>query len=763
MVVRNRHCASFGSRPSVETYVAESSNEAETKSFGETSTVLVLFRKTPCDAAQAKNDATVRKGLLRGVCGSLHRKPLEARLYEFGSGSPLEGHAVLALMSDHASLEYFAQETKLRKLVQKSQPHRQPSGSFSMRRSMSAAGFASRDGVKFFDWQPFRRSEASRFVGSAPPGTSEAVSGGPCTSPGFFSPAETLLLVLWRAHVSRYEHEDEDNNMQDENKGNSANEEPLWLELARTEHWPALRLAQRLGTVESICALHGNEYKMLRKREYQAPLFRSSPSRREHVGGIRQLFGPYCGLYFVFCDELAQYVVPPAIIGSVIAVMNHSATEDIAAFLDMYICPCFALFIAMWGTFFTEHWKRHSAIFAHESGLKGTDGLDAGMVAPAEFFFTTRGIFNAEDVDMVAQMAEDGLNAPQPRESSMRYLLTVSVMLLVILVASIVIVMLLWISDVVENLTDNVFVANSPVILYLVVVEYCEKHYKTVAVWLTQKERHLVFTEHVKSLTIKNAVFQLVNNLGWFVYLALWKQDIAYLRSQLFLFLTLKQGIPIVTDIILPRIQLQRRIVTEDPSTPKSKPRVVTTYRVRSDGGLELEEENAANKEDCMADKIQEQLSRPPAALSKEYQDHVIVSACCLFFAGIMPSTAVLCLIHTLYKRYGDCYKFARVARRLMPTAEDSIVFDCWVVVFEALSICGVTMTCVLIYLSRPSLGLAHVMVLEHMILFAKFFLSQAIPDRPEWLMREEIVREEAKKSKSMSTMFTNEIDAGSS
>merc|ERR1712023_350017 len=66
---------------------------------------------------------------------------------------------------------------------------------------------------------------------------------------------------------------------------------------------------------------------------------------------------------------------------------------------------------------------------------------------------------------------------------------------------------------------------SAPMLSYVLVVMLMEKFYNWAARVLTQMEHHLVYESHAKSLAMKRAGFQLVNNLGWFIYVAFWKQD----------------------------------------------------------------------------------------------------------------------------------------------------------------------------------------------------------------------------------------------
>jgi len=540
------------------------------------------------------------------------------------------------------------------------------------------------DETHFYHWAPFSCREATQFE----PGERDTL----------FTPAETLQLLLWRVHMgavpkSLYEQLDTTN-------------EPPWLIHGRDQDWPALRLAEMLGVVEAIWSLHEDVDKPTWK-VLQPRLTDFLRSNEDRLSSTRSYFSPYCALYFLFCDEYLKFLKFPAVVGLLVFVMRLYRPE-----WDKILWPVIALFISVWSTLFLEHWKRQSAVFAHQSGFRGVDRHDACVMAPAKFFFASRGIRRAEDVHRVST---SGLSFPATKESVLTYLWTVAAMVLIFFLTTSVMGVLLWLGHIVELMTSDVFLQNAPVVLYLAVVGALQGVYDDAAEWLTHREGHQVYSVFVKSLTVKKAFFQLMNYLGWFLYLAFWVQDIEYLRNQLMVFLACKMlVIPVATDIVIPHVR----------------------------GKLRRVEPQESNREDKFRREIEDQWGSPTPELSNEYQELAIVFASATFFAGVFPIGLPLSLVHLILSMWSDCYKMFFTTRRMLPHPEDGIVFEAWQAVFEALSVIAVVTNCALIRIVSDC-SMLQMVVLEHVLLFFKAYLSYSIPDCPEWLTRQDILRDQ--------------------
>merc|ERR1740130_2306239 len=92
-------------------------------------------------------------------------------------------------------------------------------------------------------------------------------------------------------------------------------------------------------------------------------------------------------------------------------------------------------------------------------------------------------------------------------------------------ITGVIIGVLLWVGDFVALYTENVILVNLPIVLYIVVVGIFEIFYRWLAKALTQLEQHQMYSEYLKSLTLKSAAFTIMNTLGWFFYIAFWQRD----------------------------------------------------------------------------------------------------------------------------------------------------------------------------------------------------------------------------------------------
>eukprot|EP00812_Abedinium_dasypus_P011770 NODE_5313_length_593_cov_300.747212.p1 GENE.NODE_5313_length_593_cov_300.747212~~NODE_5313_length_593_cov_300.747212.p1 ORF type:complete len:161 (+),score=52.68 NODE_5313_length_593_cov_300.747212:65-484(+) len=113
------------------------------------------------------------------------------------------------------------------------------------------------------------------------------------------------------------------------------------------------------------------------------------------------------------------------------------------------------------------------------------------------------------------------------------------------------------------------------------------------------------------------------------------------------------------------------------------------------------------------------------------------------FFSGILPIGISFALGQVIMERMLDSFKLYLVCRRERPRPEDPIIFEAWQDVFEALSVISVALNIALIKIAYPSINTMALVLLEHFLLFFKAYLTYSIPARPEWLMREELIRGE--------------------
>jgi len=302
---------------------------------------------------------------------------------------------------------------------------------------------------------------------------------------------------------------------------------------------------------------------------------------------------------------------------------------------------------------------------------------------------------------------------------------TIIPMVLLLGVVGAVVHLLLWIGDLAEKRFQSVVMQNLPVLLYLVVAFFLEKVYLSIGAKLTDWEGHPIHAQHLKSLTAKAASFQLVNYLGYFVYVAFWMMDITLLQSQLRMFMTVKQAIGLSMETLVPMAQHRWHCNREARKNAERK----RDDGEPADGGLRAE--------------CERQLSLGRVDLGGEYLQLAVLFATTTSFAVAFPLGPLLALIFTLVSRYTDAFKLLKLSQRAPPRHADTVVLDTWLDIFEAISTCAVCVNfgCWALAAERGA-SLLQVVLLEHAVLFFKFYASWAIPDRPLSAERKEVAIE---------------------
>jgi len=207
----------------------------------------------------------------------------------------------------------------------------------------------------------------------------------------------------------------------------------------------------------------------------------------------------------------------------------------------------------------------------------------------------------------------------------------------------------------------------SPILLYLGVTVPLQLGWDWVAERLTHLEHHAAYAEFERSLVFKRALFCLVNSMGWFVWVAFVQRDLAYLRSQLTIFMVCKQYPKIVVLKMLVPWVMSRKRATTGPGTLRD--------RVLGSGVA-----GAAGHFDA-------------------YMEVAVIFACVAMFVVVFPGVAVLAAIALILELKAEAFQALRIQRRPMPV-DDSASVLVWTTVFQVLCVVGIVSSCALLQLT---------------------------------------------------------------
>lgn len=581
----------------------------------------------------------------------------------------------------------------------------------------------------FLRWKSYKRSPG--------PGHGEAAD-----SESEFNSAQVLSLLYRCAFQAVFPRASDD-----------VPEEFRDLDLLCQRH-SVMSLALHGGVVDKVTALHDPSQ---RQRLWELwPRLRGGLAPMP-IDSIVTYFGIHTAEYFAFLHEYATWLLLPAVLGvAVQAVLSlgHDGLDEVA---ERHISQAFMVFMSVWTTAFIEHWKRCRAGLHYQFGARLEDRqAEAECEAPAAYCIETQRLARAfaagsrqraESDHEVRDLSKDKEQGLAGFLILFRFLRTVVAMSCLAAAVSGVVYLLLRLGEVAQQRSDSVVIQNAPVVIYLIVVSLMERLYQKGVSSLVHMEGHVSFAEHLKSLISKTLFFQLVNYLGWFLYVAFCIQDLDYLRSQLLSFMTVKQVVAVAQEVLLPVI-LQRfrrwqgkgaQASSKEPdmssaAAPKTRRcaslRRLGTHAVLGDG-TSLEKD------------VGRQLALDKTDLCTEYQQLVVLFALTSSFAIAFPCGPLLALLHSYVSRRSDGYKFLMVNMLSAPSAADGVISDTWVEVLEALSIVSVVCNVAVLAVSGSRWTALSLAVLEHALLIFKAYLAWSVPDQPEWIRREDAAFQE--------------------
>ena len=250
------------------------------------------------------------------------------------------------------------------------------------------------------------------------------------------------------------------------------------------------------------------------KRRIKSPI--ATEWRHKHildasvpVNGVKNYFGEKVALYFGFTGFLTNALIPVAIFGLPLFVVQRTLNYDDKALLVLNAIYC--IFIAFWGTIMLEYWRRYEATLAFSWGT--TDFFQDEVPRP-EFKGRTRRSPINDDL-------EELFYSPIKRAVSISigFLVSVVVVLIVIGIVAGLIIMR-W--KLTEQLMVNGFDGAGPLtsVLNAIQIQIFNFIYEILAFKLTDWENHKTQSSYERSFIVKSYLFQFVNSYNALFYIA---------------------------------------------------------------------------------------------------------------------------------------------------------------------------------------------------------------------------------------------------
>mmetsp|Transcript_2634 Transcript_2634/g.8135 ORF Transcript_2634/g.8135 Transcript_2634/m.8135 type:complete len:817 (-) Transcript_2634:151-2601(-) len=425
---------------------------------------------------------------------------------------------------------------------------------------------------------------------------------------------------------------------------------------------PVFLAGIEVGEVEAIFPLidqkkDKDEYKQVLKSWRSVCFWRPPP-----VEDVARLFGPSVALYFSYMQMYAMNLVFPAliVIGSFVWHIQHrSLGLNIhwgAAFGEGWSQATWVLVLSTWSTIWFLQWQQR--ISADVCRL-GQDKLhkDTYSIDSTNLYFKRRGFKMSKKHGVYINKRF----RPQDRSRIPRLVFTYIAISLFLGTTFGIIAGLCWISDKAALVTyshnkslDEALKNIISALSYLVISTPLQGVYDKLTRWLTELEDIQEFSDFTLRLVRRRAFFQIVNYMGWFLYLGFFSQDMIALRSQLSLFFVLKPSGLLGTIVELLTI----------PCFPRHK---------------EYEQHE-------LVEMIEQEWNKIEPNLFDEYLEVTLIFAGAILFAPVFPEGLVIALLHTIFEIIADKVKLFQYMRVQMPLNGDFFAISSWMTIWQGLS-----------------------------------------------------------------------------
>ncbi|KDO33291.1 hypothetical protein SPRG_02100 [Saprolegnia parasitica CBS 223.65] len=449
----------------------------------------------------------------------------------------------------------------------------------------------------------------------------------------------------------------------------------------------------------------------------------SSAPWNQPYSDIKDYYGEKVGLYFVWLGHYTTWLIAPSIVGAVML-----ADIIMEGTVDARLLGVFGLFMALWGTFYLEYWKRRNAVIRLEWGM---DGFEEEEKDRAEF--------EGEEIESPIDGSKMRYFSPEVRTKRVlaSLLLIFALILLVIgAVASIFVFRIfaergrpLYEYTTLRMNGKDVPLA-SPIAstLNAIQIQVMNGIYTTIAVRLNNYENHRTDTEYEDNLIAKTFLFQFVNSYASLFYIAFIKSAVDEctdpkaggciydLMVALGIIFCLRLTSGNFFEAVLPYLKRRLRGKCSKPATPDDGETRAMSI---------VEEQMTLGVYDDMG-------------VFGDYNEMIIQYGYITLFVISFPLAPFLALLNNYFEIRIDAFKLAKESRRPDPKGAEDI--GTWMTILEIMStIAVVTNVAAVVFTSNTTFSgvsgdikmLAFV-GLEHGVLLVKFFLALLVEDVPE-------------------------------
>ncbi|XP_029849538.2 anoctamin-8 [Ixodes scapularis] len=509
--------------------------------------------------------------------------------------------------------------------------------------------------------------------------------------------------------------------------------------------------------VSQVLPLHHTGDLNRLKRDWVLAFLKLQP-----LDDICSYFGVKIAIYFAWLGHYTWALIVPAVAGTALFLLCYwstQATEDLCFVL-------FSLLNMLWATLYLESWKRYSAELAYHWGT--LDSQSELLTEPRPQFTGPPG--RSPVTGRLEPMY------PSWKRNLFRYLVSVPTvtLCLVVVVASMFLVFEFqaWWDE--RTLKRHCPLASSlsfvPKVLLALIINVLDTVYYRIALWLNDKENYRLDEDYENQLIIKIAVFQFINSFLSLFYIAFYLQDMDKLQEQLAALLITRQVVGNIKESVIPFLteRIHLACLEVNAATPEHRAHR-TSHEPETEGPKMASKapEDANNGDGTPRRKPRLTQAEVECAMYKyegtfeDYLEMFIQFGYVVLFSSAFPLAALCALLNNVVEVRSDAFKLCMIFQR--PFGQSAENIGTWQAAMEVMGVLAVMVNCALIGMSGqihrlfPSLTTTGTVLLivglEHVMLFLKFAIAQAIPDIPQWVATEmakvEYHRREAAKLQS--------------
>eukprot|EP00824_Muranothrix_gubernata_P011795 TRINITY_DN2533_c1_g1_i1.p1 TRINITY_DN2533_c1_g1~~TRINITY_DN2533_c1_g1_i1.p1 ORF type:complete len:713 (-),score=171.93 TRINITY_DN2533_c1_g1_i1:46-1872(-) len=439
------------------------------------------------------------------------------------------------------------------------------------------------------------------------------------------------------------------------------------------------------------------------------------------LNSVREYFGEKIGLYFAWLGFYTKALVLPALVGLLLFVAGISSGDP-----DNKAVPVFALFMALWATFFLEFWKRRQATLSLRWGM--TDFEEKEEQRP-EFI-------GEERPSPVTGKLETYFN---PLKRNIRRGLgsgAIGGMIGVVIVAVISIFTLrIVLVRAIDSTIGGILVG----IVNAIQIELLNIVYQWLAEKLNDWENHRTETDYEDNLIAKVFCFQFINNFNSLFYVAFFKAHATLFGGEKD---ECKGSCLSELSVQLGSIFITRMVIgnTIEVGIPLLKRKLLTRRAVsqaKKQKGVDAQ---------ALTEGVKEELLTPAELQAKQpvyestfadYAEMIIQFGFVTMFVSAFPLAPFLALLNNLIEIRSDGFKLCAAHQR--PVAKGAEDIGTWYNILEIMSTAAVITNAGIVAFTSDvfeeksfRFRIWLFIFAEHIIVGLKFVVALIVPDIPE-------------------------------